>query len=223
MANIKITDLTEDTTPANNDWIETVDVSAGANKKVTRTNFFKNPPLADDSITEAMLYLPHFWPEIARTTLSVAGDTITVSSIPARKYLLFLVYANASGGTLDCTVRFNNDSGSNYAIKYSVDYAAPTAIVSHTSFPWEYGATDSGGISSGKIEVIANITAEEKNFTWRSISQDAAGAATQAAMVDGFGKWVNTSAQINRIDLINGGTGTGDFDAGSEIIVLGHD
>lgn len=50
MANVKITDLTEDATPADGDWVETVDISAGASKKVTRTNFFLNPPLGAGSV-----------------------------------------------------------------------------------------------------------------------------------------------------------------------------
>jgi hypothetical protein len=55
MANVKITDLTEDTTPADGDWVETVDISAGASKKVTRTNFFLNPPLGAASVDSEAL------------------------------------------------------------------------------------------------------------------------------------------------------------------------
>lgn len=52
---IRITDLTNYTTPANNDVIPIVDVANGITKKVTRTNFFSNPPLANSSITSDML------------------------------------------------------------------------------------------------------------------------------------------------------------------------
>lgn len=162
-----------------------------------------------------------WWEEIARTTLASVNDTITVSSIPNRKYLMFIFYGNASGGTLDTTVRFNNDSGANYALTYSSNYAAPTASTSQTSIPFDSGATDSGGIVTGEMTLIANITAEEKNATWNSVSQDAAGAGTNAAQLNGFVKWANTSAVLSRIDWINSG-GTGDFAVGSEVIVLGH-
>ena len=56
MALIKISELTEETTPADSDLVPIVDVSTSATKKTTRTNLFKNPPLADTSITPAMLY-----------------------------------------------------------------------------------------------------------------------------------------------------------------------
>lgn len=55
MALIKISDLTEETTPADGDLIPIVDVSTSATKKTTRTNLFKNPPLAANSITHTML------------------------------------------------------------------------------------------------------------------------------------------------------------------------
>jgi hypothetical protein len=40
MANVKISDLTEDSSPATGDWVETEDVSANASKKVSFTNIF---------------------------------------------------------------------------------------------------------------------------------------------------------------------------------------
>lgn len=55
MALIKISELTEETTPADGDLIPIVDVSTNATKKVSRTNLFKNPPLADDSLLPDML------------------------------------------------------------------------------------------------------------------------------------------------------------------------
>lgn len=55
MALIKISELTEETTPADGDFVPIVDVSTNSTKKATRTNLFKNPPLADTSITPAML------------------------------------------------------------------------------------------------------------------------------------------------------------------------
>ena len=47
---VKVTDLSEETTPADGDLVMIVDISAGQNKKVTRTNFFSNPPLGDGSV-----------------------------------------------------------------------------------------------------------------------------------------------------------------------------
>jgi len=171
--------------------------------------------LGDDEHT-----YPQWWHEIARTTLTVAGDTITVSSIPPRKYLYFRLSGVATGGTLDTSFRFNNDSGTTYAHRYSANHAAEVAAVSATSTPLESGATDSGSVASHTIEVV-NIAAESKLLNWRALSEDATGGATNITVIEGFGKWANTADQINRIDWFN--VGTGDFAIGSEVVVLGHD
>lgn len=164
---------------------------------------------------------PQWWHEIARTTLTAAGDTITVSSIPPRKYLYFRLSGVATGGTLDTSFRFNNDSGTTYAHRYSANHAAEVAAVSATSTPLESGATDSGSVASHTIEVV-NIAAESKLLNWRALSEDATGGATNITVIEGFGKWANTADQINRIDWLNL-AGTGDFAIGSEVVVLGHD
>lgn len=157
--------------------------------------------------------------EIARTTLTVAGDTITVSDIPARRYLKFIFVGIATGGTLDTNFIFNNDTGANYASKQSVQLTAAADLVSATAVSVESGATDSGQLNWSLLEVI-NVATNEKSFRFESASQDAAGGATPPVTVTRLGKWANTSAQINRIDWIN--AGTGDFAIGSEIIVLGN-
>lgn len=85
MANKKITDLTEDTTPADNDWVETVDVSAGSNKKVSRTNFFINPPLGDGSVDPEDLVTGTgtSWPWTSWTPTN-AGITVGNGTINAK-------------------------------------------------------------------------------------------------------------------------------------------
>lgn len=162
-----------------------------------------------------------WWEEIARTTLGSAGDTITVSSIPARNYLKIILRGIATGGTLDTNLRFNNDSGANYAYYQAAAMgAAGAAAVSQTGIAWESGATDSGSTQAGEVLIYSNVATTEKMFKAWSISGDATGGATAPAVIEEMGKWANASAQVNRIDWIN--SGTGDFAIGSEVIVLGH-
>lgn len=226
----KISALPPLTTPDAADEVAIVDTSAGTTKKILISDLGNNGEWLSDGaverggLTAAALVSDatgHGFLEIARTTLGSEGDTITVSSIPARKYLLFLFYGNASGGTLDTVVRFNNIATNSYAFGHSASFAAATTEVSQPGFPWESGATDSGGISVGRLEVTANIATEEKSFNWLSISQDAAGAATLPVQLQGYGKFVDTTNQITRIDWTN--AGTGNFAVGSEIVVLGKD
>lgn len=182
--------------------------------------------IADDAVTADKINFGGsgsgiWWEEIGRTTLTSAGDTITVSGLPTRKYLRVMFSAVATGGTLDTTVKFNNDSGTNYAYQQSANFGAGAAVVSAANIAFESGATDSGQASFGTM-YVQNISAQEKNFILSSVSQDAAGGATAPAGLEQRGKWANTSAVISRIDWVNS-AGTGDFASGSEVVVLGHD
>lgn len=176
--------------------------------------------LADDVVTDAKLDYPRFWQEIGRTTLGSAGDTITVSSLPARKYLRILMTGIATGGTLDTSFIFNGDTGANYAAKQDINFTAGADTTSQNNVVLESGTTDSGQLNICEIRVT-NIATQEKSFFLTSISQDAAGGGTVPTVVEKAGKWANTSAAISGITWTN--TGTGDFAIGSEIVVLGHD
>jgi hypothetical protein len=181
--------------------------------------------LADGSVTAGKVDFGGggtgvWWEEIARTTLGSAGDTITVSSIPARKYLKVIGLGIATGGVLDTNFTLDNDTGTNYHLTYVADLDG-TAVVgtSYANCPIEIGQTDIGQMLTMEIE-LTNIGSQEKNFVYRGNSQNAAGAA-QNSYLEAYGKWENTSTQISRIDWNN--VGAGDFAIGSEVIILGHD
>jgi hypothetical protein len=155
--------------------------------------------------------------EIARQTLGSAGDTITLSSIPARKYLKFEIYLLATGGTMIPLVRLNNDSGANYARRVSANGGADATAVSGTDI-LNIAAT---GSEQYMVGTILNVATNEKQLYAIITDRGISGAADVPNRSERLGKWVNTSDQINRIDVINNG-GTGDFAIGSEIIVYGH-
>lgn len=156
-----------------------------------------------------------WWEELGRNTLAVAGDSLLVEFTPKR-YLTILI-ATIPSGVINTIMRFNNDSGSNYAHKYSVDSGASSAAASGNAVDLE----SSNGTWAGFFQIaIHNFQTAEK-FGKAHISIGAAGAAnTPQDFINAF-KWANTASQINRIELLN--TGAGSFDIGSQIIVLGHD
>ena len=173
-----------------------------------------------DTVTDTMLDYPRWWHEIGRTMLLAAGDTITVNSLPARKYLKILISVIATGGTIGPSLRFNNDSGTNYAYRNSDNFgAAGSSGAGATSIPFDAGAVGSFPFFV-TIDVV-NISAWEKLLTGHSVGQNTAGVANFPVSKELVGKWVNTAAPITRVDLIN--PGSGDFAIGSEVIVLGHD
>ena len=224
MPDVKVSGMPADASPTLDDLVMIVDTTNGENRRVTLSDLADliSNNLSDGSVTADDIDFSTGvgWEEIARTTLGVAGDTITVDSIPPRKYLMIVVSGIASGGTLDTTFRFNNDSGTNYAHRYSTNHGAETAAVSKTNNPFESGSTDSGSVAFHYLYVL-NIGTESKLLRWLANSEDATGGATNPAVISGFGKWANTSVQISRFDWLN--TGTGDVAIGSEVVIYGRD
>lgn len=158
-----------------------------------------------------------WWEELGRTTLSGAGDTISVTPITAKKYLVIL-FAVTSSGQLATRIRFNNDSGSNYAFQQEVNGGAASSLVSQDRIDINSAANEL--IVFGEMQVI-NISASEKTFNLSYSLNATAGAGTNITSVTSRGKWANTAAQITRVDVLN--AGTGDFAIGSEVVILGHD
>lgn len=188
---------------------------------------FSNAPLAtadiaDDAVTAAKINFGGsgagvWWEEIARTTLGSAGDTITVSGIPARKYLKIIMTSIDSSQTSPA-IRFNGDTGSNYAYRVAQDGSADSTSTSQTSLLIGGSATANGRLIT--IDAI-NISSQEKVFVSESVFSGTAGAGTAPTKRIAYGKWANTSDQISSVTFTN--AGTGDFGIGSEVVVLGHD
>lgn len=171
------------------------------------------------TIATAALPTSIWWTEIARTTLNSSADTITVSSIPAKKYLKIQCILEDTGGTISAAFTFNNDTGSNYAWRRSANGAADATSTSTTSFNLGLTTTDASPLFM--TADIYNLTGSQKMVIGYTNREGGSGSGAAPDRAESVVKWNNTSAQISRIDVTNGGTG--DYAAGSEIIVLGHD
>lgn len=183
--------------------------------------------IADNAVTAAKIDWAStgsnagiWWEELGRTTLDSAGDTITVSSIPARTYLMFIVKVTATGGTAIANATFNSDTGTNYSERLSVNGGADTTSTTAAALIFRPGTIASGG-NSVFIAEFTNMASVEKLGVGRgSGTVTGTGDANAPGRIETAMKWDNTSAQISRIDVTN--AGTGDFAIGSEVIVLGH-
>ncbi len=202
----RISALPSDSAPSTTDSIPTLDAETMTTKRTTLGE-------VGDLLLSDSRYL-----EIGRTTLSVAGDTISVTGLPARKHLKLIITVTDTGGTVSGVIRFNNDSGSNYSRRYSVNGAADTTETSQTSI---LANSVTAANPQKTVMEIFNIGTDEKICIFTAIGASTAGAGTAPTRVEGAGKWANTTDQINRIDFIN--LGTGDYAIGSELIVLGYD
>ena len=157
------------------------------------------------------------WKEVGRTTLGSAGDTISVSSLPTKRYYMILQNPLASGANTTWN-RLNNDSGSNYARRISNNGGADGTSVSATEM-----RIDAWGGSTDKFFVtyLANKSDKEKLMIGQMVDGYTSGAGTAPQRSEYGFKWANTSSDFSRIDALN--QGGGDFASGSEVVVLGYD
>ena len=154
------------------------------------------------------------WEEIGRTTLGSSGDTITLDSLPEKKYLRIVILGLPSG-SINLRVRFNNDSGNNYANQYYTN-GTDTSSASQAQL---VASQTSASVQFATLDVI-NIAAQRKIVLFQSGNDAASGAASAPGTQVGSGEWDNTSDAITRVDVVN--LSTGDFVSGSEVVVYGH-
>lgn len=144
---------------------------------------------------------------IASTTLGSTG-TVTFSSIPSTyEHLQLRVYARGSGGSaaVNFEIRFNNDSGTNYA-DHRLNGDGSTSATSATS-------TSSTVITAGRIAAstgtsqvygcsiinILDYALTSKYKTVLTVSGNDRNGSGDIAFHSGL--WLSTAA-INRLDVI---------------------
>ena len=161
------------------------------------------------------------WKELGRTTLGSAGDNINISSLATKRYNMFLVNTFDTGAT-EQTIRLGNgslDTGTNYAGRGSFNGTADGTQTSDT-----YMRTALTGIIDQDFCVgyLTNYATKEKLLISHWVSEgDAEGSATPPHRGQKVGKWSNTSNAFDNIGVFN--RTSGNFDTGSEIVVLGYD
>jgi hypothetical protein len=157
------------------------------------------------------------WVELGRTTLGSAGDALDVSSLADKRY--YMVLTNGlNSGAIQGDYRFNSDTGSNYAYRRSInggtDGTSTSASLIFNGIP-EASAPQFG------VGYVANLSTKEKLILSNTVGRSTAGAGTAPSKGEAVGKHSQTSVAINKIDLINDGSGS--WETGSEIVVLGWD
>lgn len=158
-----------------------------------------------------------WWEEIGRTTLGGTADTITVSGLTTKKYL-WLICTMIPSGAIAGRLTFNNDTANNYANRNSTDGAADATQLTNPVIHMD--VTANAAIKLSNMWVL-NIAAQEKFMYGVVTEPGTAGAGNAPSRRELSAKWANTSNAISRIDITN--NAAGNYAAGSELIVLGHD
>jgi len=134
---------------------------------------------------------------------------------------MVLVDVVGESGTIKGNLRVNNDSGNNYAGRFSTNGTNEGTITSEVWFDDNYGVAASSTERTFLIYDIANLSGNEKLAIKGNYYTGTAGAANAPQRQQFVYKWANTSNAINRLELIN--DLTGNFSVGSEVVVLGWD
>ena len=148
-------------------------------------------------------------------TTTGTGDLMTITDLTAYTHNFFISHTLASGQT-EPLITFNNDTGSNYAYRYSSDGGTDSTQTSGANV---FTHTASNTTDNFWFMHCINISAEEKLFVMWSIGANTAGAANAPTRREFACKWVNTSTQITEIDATN--NGTGDFLTDSNLSAIG--
>ena len=156
---------------------------------------------------------------LGSTTLTGDGDSIAVTLSESMNFLMLYVHCVGSGAIAG-RLRFNDDSGNNYSYLNSNNFgSADSAINQNMANPANQDPPDDTDIFFTMFG--SSYAADEKAFYSHMNQPNTAGAGTAPNSTENAFKWVNTSAQITKVDIINGGAGS--FAAGSELVVLGTD
>ena len=157
------------------------------------------------------------WKEVGRTTLGSTSDTISVTSLPDKKYYMVLSDVKASGFII-YNSRFNSDTGNNYAFRKSNNGGTDATTVSTSAID----QTDSGAQdASFVVGYFANKSDKEKLWQGNTVENSSTGAGNAPSRVEAVGKWANTSNAVSSYQAYN--SHSGNYASGSEVVVLGYD
>ena len=187
-------------------------------------NNFGNMAIGDELVVLGYdpddTHTDNFWEELANVTTGSAG-ALSSGTFTAKKYLWVQAYTpSSSNGSPDGYIEFNGDSATNYCHRRSHNGGSQTV-----------GTQDGIGIridgtggTTAKFHnfFIKNVAGDEKLVIATSTTQQAIGATNAPSRTDSVGKWVNTSDQITRIDIIDQ-YASPNWGSGSFIKVWGHD
>jgi len=156
------------------------------------------------------------WKELGRTTLGSSGDSIDVSSLADKRYLMFLLDSRSNGTAISTTWKANGSTGNEYSFRRNHDgtetdaNTQPSAATSWTSI-----VTNAFGVG-----YAANKSGKEKLFLEHEVYQNTAGAGTSTTRTENAFKWTGTDV-IDQLTMHN--SSSGDIVSGSELVVLGWD
>ena len=159
------------------------------------------------------------WGKAGSTTLSSSGDNIDVTGFADNKVIIYLNH-NIPTGSMTDQLRFDGNSGSNYAFRYNNNGVSESTLVNQSNASYLGWTTNTN--QSFSIGYIANISTEEKiGMNHSTDNHDGTGAGTAPNRRETVFKLADTTNSIDEVNVFNSHTGS--FDTGSNLAVLGSD
>jgi hypothetical protein len=162
------------------------------------------------------------WVELGRTTLGSAGDNIDVTGLADKRYLMILNHTIQNVTNPLPAFRFNADTGTNYAWRYSANGGADGTSTSNTGFYFD--TLGGAGDSWFQQLYVSNLSGKEKLVLMNACSnRGGTGASNDPERREIVAKWSNTSDPIDEVNIYDANLSAGNFATGSELVVLGWD
>ena len=133
------------------------------------------------------------WIEIARTTLTVQGQSLLISNMPNMMYYMVLHRGIRVSGSFNPKMSFNGDIAGNYSARgntnFGADFTAPSATLG-------MGQGISDANSYFQYSTILNRQNFQKMAQIHAVTQEGVGAAIVPRSGIEFDKWVDTTQPI---------------------------
>ena len=152
--------------------------------------------------------------KIATTTLGSTEATVTFSSISSAYTDLVVIFVGNLNAAATCFLRYNNDSGSNYAQQDVVGDGTAVTGQKRTSVTG-FRLYDVAASSNPINNLIFNINNYSNTTTYKTTLLRGSDSGGEIGM--GVSLWRSTAA-INRLDFVNT---AGTWSAGSTFTIYG--
>lgn len=143
---------------------------------------------------------------------SASGGSSSMSVTITAKKNIRVIFQQTTN--VQCKIQFNDDTGSNYALRRSEDGASDGTEISQT-----YMRNWNSGSATQRMTImnITNVSNKEKLCIVETV-EGTSGAGNAPNRMESVGKWANTSAQITKVTFT---ALSGTIDSNATLTVLG--
>lgn len=169
----------------------------------------------------------NFWEELVSVTQASDATTLDTSTFTPKKYMWVQIFGDSSSN-ISPSITFNGESSGANNNKYTLASTFNGGNDDTSEVNIEWIALNQAGVGNSNNEYFSNIfivnhTNSEKLICVNTVENDATGTSRAPDRTNNYGKWTDTSYQINRITLTFRDGGTGNVLTGTVMKVWGHD